>query len=81
METTPSIQHSTFETYLNMIKEQSLNEEKLLEVILQILENINVNTFSEFMVLPEIAAVSSIISTVEKCSGICLLISDQIRIE
>lgn len=58
MESTPSIQHTTFETYLTMIKEQSLNEPKLLEVILQILENIHVNTFSDFMVLPEIVAVN-----------------------
>lgn len=61
MEATPSIQHTTFETYLTMIKEQGLNEANLLEVILQILENIHVNTFSDFMVLPEILAVSFIL--------------------
>ncbi|KAG5681058.1 hypothetical protein PVAND_010524 [Polypedilum vanderplanki] len=54
MEVSQSIQQSTFDQFQKLIKEHSSNKHEIANSITQILENTSLNTFSEFLQIPEI---------------------------
>ena len=56
MEVTPSVQQTNYDQYYQLIKEKSANSNELSKIIIEVLES-QVNTFSEFLHLPEIEAV------------------------
>lgn len=54
MEVSQSVQQKTIEQFHTIIKDQSSDKHELAKSIVQILENISLNTFSEFLQLQEI---------------------------
>lgn len=60
MEVVPqSIQQTTFDLFYKRIKDQATCKAELVKTVVEILENPSLNTFSEFLNLPEISEVSS----------------------
>ena len=54
LEVSQSIQQTTYDQYHKLIKEQAENKPELAKIILEILENSSLNTFSEFLHMKEI---------------------------
>lgn len=61
MEVSQSIQQTTFDQFHKLIKENATNKQEIAKFIEQILENSSLYTFSEFLQLPEINEVISVI--------------------
>lgn len=58
MEVSQSIQQNIHDQYQKLIKENSPNKQEIANFIVQILENLSLYTFSEFLQLPEIDGVT-----------------------
>jgi hypothetical protein len=59
MEVVPqSIQQTTFDLFYKRIKDQATCKAELVKTVVEILENPSLNTFSEFLNLPEISEVN-----------------------
>ena len=54
MEVSQSIQQTTYDQFHKVIKENATNKQEIAKIIVQILENSSLYTFSEFLQLPEI---------------------------
>lgn len=54
MEVSLSIQQTTYDQFHKLIKENASNKQEIGKIIVQILENSSLYTFSEFLQLPEI---------------------------
>lgn len=54
MEVSQSIQQATYDQFHKMIQEQAANKADISKIILDILENASLNTFSEFLHMKEI---------------------------
>jgi hypothetical protein len=57
MEVSQSLQQNIHDQYEKLIKENSPNKQEIANFIVQILENLSLYTFSEFLQLPEIDGV------------------------
>lgn len=58
IQVSQSIQQSTHDQFNKVIKEQAANKPSLVKTIVEILENSSLNTFSEFLHMPEIEEVN-----------------------
>lgn len=61
MEVSPSIQQTTYDQFNKVIKENATNKQEIAKIIVQILENSSLYTFSEFLQLPEVNEVNNFI--------------------
>lgn len=58
MEVSQSILQTTYDQFHKNIKESAGNKQEIAKIIVQILENSSLYTFSEFLQLPEVLEVS-----------------------
>lgn len=61
MEVAQSIQQTTYDQFHKTIKDNATNKQEIAKIIVQILENSSLYTFSEFLQLPEITEVRKVI--------------------
>jgi F0F1-type ATP synthase delta subunit len=57
MEVSQSLQQTTYDQFHKLIKDNATNKQKKADLIVQILENFSLYTYSEFLQLNEITEV------------------------
>lgn len=60
LEVALSIQQTTFDQFHKLIKEQAANKPEIVKTMMEIFENQSLNTFSEFLHMPEIDEVNKL---------------------